>query len=73
MAARQKGSSVNDVPRAVVTGRRVAMVGLIVAMVLAVMDRRDVRRWTVEIVEWQHKLGLLIFCAHDGPVRQEHE
>lgn len=27
----------NDVPRAVITGRRVAMVGLIVAMVLTMM------------------------------------
>jgi hypothetical protein len=36
------------------------------------LDRRDVRRWTAEIVEWQHRLGPLIFCAHDNPVRQEH-
>jgi hypothetical protein len=34
-------------------------------------DRRDTRLWIAEIVEWQHKLGPLIFCAHDAPARQE--
>lgn len=35
-------------------------------------DRRDTRRWIAEIIEWQNKLGPLIFCAHDAPARQEH-
>jgi len=34
-------------------------------------DRRDTRLWIAEIVEWQHKLGPLIFCAHDHPDQQE--
>jgi len=66
-----------------VPGHPLRIVGLTIAIATAFAaagvfascqhDRRETRRWIAEIIEWQHKLGPLIFCAHDAPAQQERE